>query len=87
MKTILFALTLMLIASCTTKESTLQVCETGEKVVMFNDVYSVGDTVILEQTVDQLGELSFEIDQNWISFSESYKYLNETGYYKAVVIQ
>lgn len=54
---------------------------------MVNDIYSVGDTVILEQTVDQLGELSFEIDQNWISFNEPYKYLEETGYYKAVVIQ
>lgn len=87
MRTIILITLVALFASCTTKESTLQVCETGEKVVMFNDVYSVGDTVILEQTVDQLGELSFEIDQNWISFSESYKYLEETGYYKAVVIQ
>ena len=87
MKTILFALTLMLLASCTTKESTLQVCHTGEKVVMFNDIYSVGDTVVLHQTVDELGDLCFEIDHNWISFSESYKYLEETGYYKAVVIE
>lgn len=77
----------MLLASCTETQSVLQVCETGEKIIMVNDIYSVGDTVILEQTVNQLGELSFEIDQNWISFNEPYKYLEETGYYKAVVIQ
>jgi hypothetical protein len=55
--------------------------------MLVNDVYTVGDTVVLQQTVDQLGDLYFEIDHNWISFSESYKYLEETGYYKAVVIE
>ena len=87
MKNLFFILCVVLLASCTTKQSTLQVVETGEKVVMYNDVYSVGDTVILEQIVDPLGELSFELDNNWISFKERYKYLDETGYYKAVVIQ
>lgn len=87
MKTILFALTLMLLASCTTKESTLQVCHTGEKVVMFNDIYTVGDTVILHQYPDELGELAFEIDNNWIKFNGNVHYLESDGYYKAVVIQ
>jgi hypothetical protein len=77
----------MLLASCTETQSVLQVCETGEKVMLVNDIYAVGDTVVLQQTVDQLGNLYFEIDHNWISFSESYKYLGETGYYKAVVIE
>ena len=87
MKTILFAITLMLFASCTTKESTLQVCHTGEKVVMFNDIYSIGDTVVLHQTVDELGDLCFEIDNNWIKFPGNVHYLDSEGYYKAVVIQ
>ena len=87
MKNLFFILCVVLLASCTTKQSTLQVVETGEKVVMYNDVYSVGDTVILEQIVDPVGELSFELDNNWISFKERYKYLDQTGYYKAVVIQ
>lgn len=77
----------MLLASCTTKESTLKVCETGEKVVMFNDLYTVGDTVILQQTVDELGDLCFEIDNNWIKFNGNVHYLESDGYYKAVVIQ
>lgn len=87
MKTILFALTLMLLASCTTKESTLQVCETGEKVVMFNDIYNIGDTVVLHQTTDPLDELAFEIDHNWFKFNGNVHYLESEGYYKAVVIQ
>ena len=87
MKTILFALTVLLFASCSQREIVLQVAETGEKVVMFNETYVTGDTVILKQDVDPLGDLCFEIDNNWISFTESYKYLDETGYYKAVVIQ
>jgi hypothetical protein len=87
MKTILFALTLMLLASCTTKESTFQVCHTGEKVVLFNDIYSIGDTVVIKQIVDPLGELAFEIDNNWIKFNDNVHYLGSTGYYKAVVIQ
>lgn len=87
MKTLLFALTLMLFTSCTKREITLQVCATNEKIVLFDDVYSIGDTVILQQTVDPLGELAFKIDNNWIIFSESYKYLGETGYYKAIVLK
>ena len=87
MKTILFALTLMLLASCTTKESTLKVCETGEKVVMFNDIYNIGDTVVLHQTTDPLDELAFEIDHNWFKFNGNVHYLESEGYYKAVVIQ
>ena len=86
MKLVAFSLTLMLFTSCSTREVTLQVCSTGEKVVMYNDVYTLGDTVMLQQTVDELGELAFEIDNNWISFPESHKYLGETGYYKSIVL-
>jgi hypothetical protein len=86
MKTILFALTLMLFTSCSEKEIMLQVCSTGEKVLMYNDIYHLGDTVVLEQTVDPVGELCFEIDNNWVKFNESHKYLGDNGYYKAVVI-
>ena len=87
MRTIILITLVALFASCTTKESTLQVCETGEKVVMFNDIYSVGDTVVLHQTVDELGVLCFEIDNNWIKFNGNVHYLESDGYYKAVVIQ
>tara|TARA_R110000868_G_scaffold389046_1_gene658212 strand:- start:549 stop:707 length:159 start_codon:yes stop_codon:yes gene_type:complete len=48
MKLVAFALTLMLFTSCS-REITLQVCSTGEKVIMYNDVYTIGDTVILQQ--------------------------------------
>lgn len=54
---------------------------------MFNDLYTVGDTVILQQTVDELGDLCFEIDNNWIKFNGNVHYLESDGYYKAVVIQ
>lgn len=87
MKTILFSVLLMLFASCSQREIVLQVTETGEKVVMFDETYVTGDTVVLKQCVDPLGELAFEVDANWISFEESYKYLGDIGYYKAVVIQ
>ncbi len=88
MKTILFALTVLLFASCSQdKEITLKVCETNEKVLMFNDIYTVGDTVVLHQHVDELGELAFEIDNNWIKFNGNVHYLESDGYYKAVVIQ
>jgi hypothetical protein len=87
MKLLLFTLTILLLTSCTKREITLQVCATNEKLILFDDVYSIGDTVILQQTIDPIGELAFEIDNNWIIFSESYKYLGETGYYKAIVLK
>ncbi len=85
MKLVAFSLTLMLFTSCS-REITLQVCSTGEKVVMYDDVYTIGDTVILQQAIDPIGELTFEVDNNWIKFNEEYKYLEQTGYFKAVVI-
>jgi hypothetical protein len=88
MKTILFALTVLLFASCSqNKEITLKVCETGEKMVMFNDIYTIGDTVILHQYPDELSGLCFELDDNWIKFDGNVQYLESDGYYKAVVIQ
>lgn len=87
MKT-LFAITLMLFASCSNeKEILLQVCHTGEKIEIFNDIYSVGDTVVLHQTIDELDELTFELDNGWIKFPGNVHYLDSEGYYKAVVIQ
>ena len=87
MKNLLFILCVMLLASCTETQSVLQVCETGEKIVMVNDIYSVGDTVILHQTIDELDELTFELDNGWIKFPGNVHYLDSEGYYKAVVIE
>lgn len=86
MKTILFAICMMLFASCK-QVSTFQVCHTGEKVELVNDVYEVGDTVILVERSYTYTGPEFEIDKCWIKFNESYKYLETTGYYKAVVIE
>jgi hypothetical protein len=85
MRTIILITLVALFASCE-RQSTFRVCETNEKVVLFNDIYNIGDTVVLVQTVDPLNELSFELDHNWINFDGTYNYLGDIGYYKAVVI-
>jgi hypothetical protein len=67
MKKILFILLTLsvLFVSCN-NHSKFEILSTGEKVVMVDNIYSVGDTVVLRYSAN-LG--TFQIDRNWYKFT------------------